>query len=247
MHTPETRGLSTSARRTLIGLVVVPSMLVAVAMFSLYFVIFPLVPALHEYYFPQSTATYSTYKMAILGHILFGSVALVVGPVNLFSGLRGRRRPLHRRIGAIYAVAVSFAATFAVFMAFHAYAGILPGGRLVVTSGFVTLGCVWLATLGAAVRSIAVQHDADRHAYWMIINMSLTYSAVFFRVLNGVIISMDKFDLLYPLLAWFGWVPSAAIGVILARRHYHRAEERRRQKRIFGQGGAPMPSPVGTR
>jgi hypothetical protein len=230
-------GLSAPARRTILALVVAPSLLIAVSMFALYFVILPLFPALHQYYFPQSTTTYATYRVAILGHILFASVALAVGPINLYNGLRRRHRRVHRRIGGIYAVAVSFAATFAIFMAFHAYAGTLPGGRYIVTSGFVTLGSIWIATLYAAVRAIAVHHDRDRHAYWMIINMSVTYSAVFFRVMNGALIGMDKFDLLYPTLGWLGWLPSVALGVLLARRHYARATQRRDLRRLTAQVG----------
>jgi hypothetical protein len=211
----------------MLALVVAPSVLIAVSMVALYFVILPLFPELHRYYFPQSTTTYSTYRVAILGHILFGSVALIVGPINLYNGLRRRQRRAHRRVGGIYAVAVSLAATFAVFMSFHAYAGTLPGGRYIVTSGFVTLGCSWIATLYAAVRAIVVDHDVDRHAYWMIINISITYSAVFFRVANGALVAMDKFDLLYPTLGWLGWLPSVAVGVLLARRYRAGALRRR--------------------
>jgi hypothetical protein len=196
-------------------------------MAALYFVVLPLFPAIHRYYFPQSTATYATYRIAILGHIGAGTVALVLGPVNLWNGLRRRHRRMHRRIGAVYTVAVSLAATFAIFMAFHAYAGTLPAGRLVVTSGFVTLGCIWLATLGLAVHAVAVRHDVNRHAYWMIVNISVTYSAVVFRLGNGVIVAMDRFDQLYPLLGWLGWLPSVAVGVVLARRHAARTRPRR--------------------
>jgi hypothetical protein len=231
MRNTNSPALSAPARRSVLALVVAPSVLIAVSMFALYFVVLPLIPALHQYYFPQSTTTYATYRVAILGHILFGSVALAVGPINLYNGLRGRHRRAHRRIGGIYAVAVSFAATFAIFMSFHAYAGTLPGGRYIVTSGFFTLGCIWIATLYAAVRAVAVDHDRDRHAYWMIINISITYSAVFFRVLNGALIAMDKFDLLYPTLGWLGWLPSVTVGVLLARRHYARAIQRRELRR----------------
>lgn len=231
MSHAHTRRIGARAQRTVLALVVIPSVFVAAVWFALYFVVLPLVPALHHYYFPQSTTTYATYKVAILGHILFGSVALVVGPINLYNGLRGRHRRAHRRIGGIYAVAVSFAATFALFMAFHAYAGTIPGGRVIVTSGFVALGSVWLVSLYAAVRSIAVDRDVDRHAYWMIINISVTYSAVFFRVLNGAIVAMGKFETLYPLLGWFGWLPSVALGVLLARRHYAKAVQRRESRK----------------
>jgi len=236
--------IGASARRTILGLVVAPSVLIAVSMFALYFVILPLVPALHHYYFPQSTTTYATYRVAILGHILFGSVALITGPVNLYLGLRRRHRRAHRRIGGIYAVAVSFAATFAMFMSFHAYAGTLPGGRYVVTSGFFCLGCIWLATLYAGVRAIAIDHDRDRHAYWMIINVSVTYSAVVFRVLNGTLIATGQFDLLYPTLGWLGWLPSVVVGVLLARRHHARALGRRTPRRRvpLGRRTAALPA-----
>jgi hypothetical protein len=196
-------------------------------MSTLYFVVLPLVPAIHQYYFPESTATYATYRIAILGHIAAGSVALVLGPLNLWNGLRRRHRRMHRRIGGAYAVAVSLAATFAIFMAFHAYAGTMPYGRLVVTSGFVTLGVVWLATLGLAVHAAAVRHDAQRHGFWIIVNVSVTYSAVVFRLFNGAIVAMDRFEQLYPLLGWFGWLPSVAAGFWLARRYSARRAVRR--------------------
>jgi hypothetical protein len=212
--------------RSVLALVVVPSVVVALVMSTLYFVVLPLVPAIHQYYFPESTATYATYRIAILGHIAAGSVALVLGPLNLWNGLRRKHRRMHRRIGGAYAVAVSLAATFAIFMAFHAYAGTMPHGRLVVTSGFVTLGIVWLGTLGMAVHAAAVRHDVQRHAFWIIVNVSATYSAVVFRLFNGVIVAMDRFEQLYPLLGWVGWLPSVAAGVWLARRYAARTAGR---------------------
>lgn len=208
----------------LLWLVVAPSVFVAVVMAALYFVVLPLFPAVSHYYFPQSTATYATYRVAILGHIAAGTVALAVGPLNLWATLRrggrlGRRRKLHRRLGGVYAVAVALAASFGFVMSFHAYPGTLPFGRLIVTSGLATLAFVWLATLAVAVRAMAVDRDRDRHAFWMIVNVSATFSAVLFRLGNGVIVALDRFDQLYPLLGWLGWLPSVAVGVLLARRY----------------------------
>jgi MFS family permease len=213
-------------RRTLY-LVVAPSLFVAVVMAALYFVVLPLFPAVSHYYFPQSTRTYATYRVAILGHIACGTVALAVGPLNLWATLRrdgrlGRRRRLHRRLGGVYAVAVALSATCAFFMSFHAYPGTIPLGRLLITSGLATLACVWLVTLTLAVRAMAVHRDRDRHAFWMIVNVSATFSAVFFRLGNGVIVALDRFDQLYPFLGWLGWVPSVAVGVVLARRYVAR-------------------------
>jgi hypothetical protein len=52
----------------------------------------------------------------------------------------------------------------------------------------------------------------------MIVNVSATYSAVLFRVLNGAVVASGHFEQLYPLLGWAGWVPSVAVGWVLARR-----------------------------
>lgn len=214
------------AYRKVLLLVVVPSVLVALAMLALYTVVLPLFPAVHRYYFPESTATYATYRVAILGHIVAGAVALTLGPVNLWHGLRRRHRRAHRRIGAVYAIAVSVAGPCALVMAFHAYPGTVPLGRLVITSGLGTLACVWIGTLAMAVHAVAVRHDVGRHAFWMIVNVSATYSAVVFRLMNGVVVAMDRFEQVYPLLGWLSWLPSVAVGTVLARRHATRPVRR---------------------
>jgi hypothetical protein len=212
--------------RKVLLLVVVPSTLVAVAMLALYAVVLPVFPALHRYYFPESTGTYAVYRVAILGHILPATVALVLGPLNLWNAVRGRHRRVHRRIGAVYAVAVSLAGTFGLFLAFHAYPGTMPFGRLVITSGLATLACIWLGTLGLAVHAAAVRHDGARHAFWMIVNVSAACSAVVFRLMNGVIVAMDRFEQLYPVLGWLAWLPTVAVGTVLARRYAARIGRR---------------------
>jgi hypothetical protein len=216
--------------RRVLALVVVPSAVVATGLLTLYLVVLPLFPAVGRYYFPQSTATYATYRLAIYGHIVSGGVALVLGPLVLWNALRRRprhSRPAHRRLGTAYAVAVACAASFAAFMSFHAYAGTLPGGRAVVTSGFLTLSVVWLGTLAAAVHAMAVDRDLARHRFWMVVNVSVTYSAVWLRVVNGVLLATGTFERLYPVLGWAGWVPDVAVGFWLARRQLTRRQPAR--------------------
>jgi hypothetical protein len=224
---PENRSATRPGSRRVLALVVVPSLLVALSVVALYGVVLPLLPAVHQYYFSESVATYVTYWPAIGGHIVFGVVALVLGPVNLWNGLRGRRGRWHRRIGAAYAAAVAVAAPCGIVMAFHAYPGTIAGGRFLITGGMTTLGLVWLATLYLAVRAVAVQHDRDRHGFWMIVNISATYSAVWFRVVNGAVVASGHFEQLYPLLGWVGWVPSVAVGWVLARRWLARRQAER--------------------
>jgi hypothetical protein len=207
-------------------LVLVPSMLVALAMSSLYFVVMPSMPFLRDYYFEQQEQTYATYVVPLLGHIAGGTVALVAGPINLVNALRNGYTRSHRVVGTIYAVAVAFSATCAIFMSFHAYPGIIPGGRLIVTSGFCTLGVVWLFTLAMALRGALITHDIAAHRFWIITNFSLTFAAVVIRGENGAIIAADMFSRLYPWLGWVSWVPCLIVGMLLAR-HVNRTRARR--------------------
>jgi hypothetical protein len=199
-------------------LVLVPSALVALAMSSLYFVVMPAMPILRDYYFNQQEQTYSTYVLPLFGHIGAGAIALVAGPINLVNALRNGYTRTHRYVGTVYAVAVSISATCAIFMSFHAYPGDIPGGRIIVTSGFCTLGLMWLTTLALALRGILIRHDIVAHRFWIITNFSLTFAAVVIRGENGAIIAADQFEHLYPWLAWASWVPCVIVGSLLARR-----------------------------
>ena len=211
---------------TVILLVLAPSVLVALAMSSLYFVVMPSMPFIRDYYFNQQEQTYATYVVPLFGHIAGGTVALVAGPINLVNALRNGYTRTHRIFGTIYAVAVAVAGTCAIFMSFHAYPGVIPGGRLIVTSGFFTLGVVWLVTLALALRGILIKHDIVAHRFWIISNFSLTFAAVAIRAENGAIIAADQFDHLYPFLAWVSWLPCLAVGMLLAR-HVNRSRSRR--------------------
>lgn len=207
--------------RAVFGLVVVPSIVIGVLMAILYLVVIPVFPGIHRYYFPQQVRTYATYWVPLYLHIIGGTTALILGPINLIIGLRGRAGGrVHPVIGRVYAVAVAVAAPAAIVMAFHAYAGTLPGGRVVVTSGFAVLGVLWFATTSIAVHAITVRHNPRVHRFWMIVGVSLVYAAVTLRLENGILLGLGQpaFESFYPLLAWSCWVPNLVIGVVLARR-----------------------------
>jgi hypothetical protein len=56
---------------------------------------------------------------------------------------------------------------------------------------------------------------------------------------NGVIVALGRFDQLYPFLGWAGWLPSVAIGVLLARR-YVAGRGRRREPAVTAPAAAAL-------
>jgi len=203
-----------------VWLIVAPSVLVAVVFGGIHLVVIPLFPVVAQYYFTQQAATFSEESVALSLHIFFGAIALIAGSVNIVTAARDRRLASHRTLGWTYSGSVAISAAFGIVVAFHAYAGTLPGGRALVTSGFLTLAAAWVITLALAVHAMAVRHEVRAHRFWMTVNFSLTFAAVVLRLWVGLLLAFGTgaFDLLYPTLGWIGWVPNLVVGVLIARR-----------------------------
>ena len=84
-------------------------------------------------------------------------------------------------------------------------------GGLVAKVGFGLLGVVWtISTLMAyqRIRSGAIA----KHQIWMIRSYALTFAAVTLRVyIPASMVSGLSFDVAYPAIAWFAWVPNLII------------------------------------
>lgn len=235
-------GMSNSTpSRALIGLILIPSIVIAALMAGLYFVAMPLAPAISEYYFSQQELTYLTYRVPLYTHIACGAVALITGAINLVSTLRRGRARAHPVIGRVYIASVTVSAVCGSFLAFHAYPGTLPGGQLIVTSGFLLLAILWLITAAIALHAIVARREARAHRFWMIVNFSLTFAAVTIRFENGILLATDTFDAIYPLLGWVSWVPNLLIGVLLARRLERRRPQAGLRSRQFSTSPPAQP------
>lgn len=114
----------------------------------------------------------------------------------------------------------------ALVMACHAYPGAVPFGRAVINQRAGALAGVRIGTPAMAVHAAAVRHDVGRHAFWMIVDVGVAYSAVVFRLMNGVIVAMDRFEQVYPLPGRLGRLPTVAVGAVLARRRGGRSPRR---------------------
>jgi len=118
---------------------------------------------------------YAGRRGALLVHIVFGTVALFSGPIQLWLGIADRRMSLHRRLGIIYMGAVTVSAIAAYVIALSPSAGWVFG------SGLMGLATAWLTTIGLAFLAIKRQLY-DQHREWMIRSYVVTFGFVFFRI-----------------------------------------------------------------
>ena len=113
-----------------------------------------------------------SYYPLLVGHVVFGSVAMLGGCLQVWAWFRRRFPVLHRRVGYLYV-----------------FGGVLPAGVMGLTLGAMTpfgpvlrasnvlLAIVWLGVTLAGFRA-ARRGDYDVHRRWMIRSVVLTLSVI---------------------------------------------------------------------
>ncbi len=109
-------------------------------------------------------------------HILGGTVALLVGLVQLWLGQSRQRLGLHRMLGKSYLAGVAITCSAAYYLAFTTTAGFAYSAGLFGMSLAATLATTM------AYRAI-VYRNFDQHREWMIRSYVAIFSFVSFRVL----------------------------------------------------------------
>jgi predicted membrane protein DUF2306 len=149
---------------------------------------------------PQALGPYVAKKGWILTHIIAGSVALLLGPFVLGSGLRRRNMQLHHKIGLGYMASVGFSSVAAFYLAAHTEVNWVFG------MGLSGLGVAWITTTGLAFISIK-KRLVPQHKEWMIRSYVVTLGFVNFRILVGVLTAANVGTSIDRLVAasWFCW------------------------------------------
>ncbi len=152
-------------------------------------------PSLRDSFAAQST-------VAVYLHVFGAAVALLLGPLQLWGGLRRARPRLHRRLGQAYLLlGVAIGGGAGLMLALNAHGGALS------RSGFGALAVLWLLSGALALQRI-LAGDVAGHRRWMLRNYTLALAAVTLRLLlpalgaGGVAI-----EVAYPLVAWACWLP----------------------------------------
>ncbi len=132
-------------------------------------------------------------------HVLGGLVALASGPLQLWSGFRGRTAAAHRVRGRVYGLAVLVGSIGGVCIA--ATSPAFPG----LGPPLIMLAAAWLGTTGLAWAAI-LRGRVALHRELMVRSYVITFAFVFFRVIVElpVLTQMAPPDR-YATIGWLCW------------------------------------------
>ena len=166
----------------------------------------------------------------LLAHILTGSVALALGPLQLVRSIRRRPR-IHRYVGRAYL----FAGVFPASVAGLGVAALTTAGP-VASAGFAVGDVLWFTTALLGYRAARSRRYRD-HERWMLRNLALTFAAVTFRIwlallivgqlpLLGSVFGGDfgsLFHAAYVTTTWLAFIPNVLVVNVFLRRRSQRA------------------------
>lgn len=147
-------------------------------------------------------------------HVAAGTLALLLGPLQLLANLWWRRAKTHRWIGRTYLSAVLVCGSTACYLSYFD-----PAGRVFMVA-FQTLAIVWMGSAVMAYLAIRRGHVLV-HQEWLLRSYVLGYTVVTFRL----VVELPWF--LYTgreeelTIGWLSWtVPLFITELALSRRRF---------------------------
>jgi Predicted membrane protein (DUF2306) len=208
------------------------------AMISIIFVAFSLPPYLtldpQQSRVPQPE-NFAAHYPILVGHVVFGSVALLTACLQIWPWLRQRHPVIHRVTGRVYV-----------------FGGVLPAGIMALTIGWFTpfgpvarassvlLASLWLIFTITGYR-MARHHRYVEHRRWMIRSFALTASIITNRLWGAAafVVLSPQLETTFQgneqwlswtvagLTTWLGWV----IPLLIAEWWLERGESARHRAR----------------
>jgi Predicted membrane protein (DUF2306) len=147
--------------------------------------------------FAAGAANYWALRGWLLMHITGGTVALLVGPSQFWTGFRVRFARLHRLTGFVFLGAVVVGSIGAYHMAYSTTFGWGFGFAL------AAMATAWVTTTGVAYYAI-LKRRIQIHKEWMVRAYVVTFSFVTFRIFNdyGPTSRLLPADILGVTVAW---------------------------------------------
>lgn len=124
----------------------------------------------------QFGETFWPRRYGLITHIAGGSIALLVGPLQLWLGETRSKLAWHRTLGTLYLLGVVVGAAGAYYLSLTTIVGWIFG------AGLFGLAAAWSAT--TAMAYLAIRRRAiEQHREWMIRSYVVTLAFVVFRAI----------------------------------------------------------------
>ncbi|MEA1786146.1 DUF2306 domain-containing protein [Arenibacter sp. GZD96] len=192
-------------------------LLIALVLIAVYFVIDRALP----YFFNFNKEHYQDYywpnKWWLVGHLLGGALALIIGPFQLSTSFRNRFLNLHRSLGKVFIIAIIIGSLSAIYMSFY----VAPQVNVSWSISLFVMALVWLASVLMAYRAIRLKR-IQQHKEWMIRAYIITLGFVLFRVLNENSLIRDlmpTFEERGAACIWLSWTVPLFIAEVVLQWH----------------------------
>jgi uncharacterized membrane protein len=177
-------------------------LIVVVAIYALTF----FVPGLHDGFLQHKPLGSLLWRFAFWTHVLLGTVALVLGPIQFSTRMRTRRLERHRQLGKVYVASILTASIMAFYIAWFADTG------WIAVTGFASLAVVWFYTTWQAYATVR-RGELRLHQQWMYRSYAITLAAVTLRIILPLELAALQlpFPVAYRIVAWLCWVPNLLV------------------------------------
>ena len=119
-------------------------------------------------------------RYELLAHIAGGTLALLIGPVQIWLGETRSKLAWHRVLGSLYLLGVTVGSLGAYYLA------LTTPGPFAFASGLFGLAVAWTVTTGMAYLAVRVR-AIDQHREWMIRSYVVTLAFVVFRAVVAIL------------------------------------------------------------
>lgn len=146
---------------------------------ALYFVIDRVLPYFFKFNFEYYKDYYWSNKRWLVGHLLGGALALLIGHFQFSTKFRNRFLKTHRNLGKLFIIAIIIASLSALYMSIY----VAPQVNISWSVSLFVLALVWLVSVLIAYRANLLRRLLQ-HNEWMIRTYIITVAFVVFRILN---------------------------------------------------------------
>lgn len=186
--------------------------LVIIGLIALYYVV--------QRVFPYTSFNIEQYrgywpeKWWLVGHLLGGMTALLIGPFQFSTTFRNRYLKTHRNLGKVYIIAIIIGSLCAIYMSFT----VAKQVNIAWCIALFFLAIPWLISVLMAYRMIRLKR-IPQHKEWMIRSYVITFAFVLFRYIDESSFAsalMPTFEERGPTVIWISWaIPLLITEVVL--------------------------------